>query len=296
MKTEENKKIKGLENLTDKGLALLVKTQNVIDVYDPNKAYGPFEADFSFDIVGEYHKWVNNTQQFMELNFEDKIMTSVFREAENIPTFDWLDEHQYYNGDYIPIQIPQDILKETKKKLEHIRNIAQVENKKEQFQGNIKEKNKFPYKLPAGTKWEDFFIKFLNDEEVFIQIKQFKHMANFEEMGFIGKGKDPNPSTVWIFFKVLAQVNGELTIKDPEAKDKYKKQKEFLARKLQGYFSIDYDPFFPYRSSSEKRGNSYKTKFNLFFSPTISNKVAKDENNNDTFGLQEYLDEQAPQM
>ena len=126
------------------------------------------------------------------------------------------------------------------------------------------DKNKFPYKLPAGTIWGNIIIKFLNDEDVFIQVKQLKHNTNYEEMGFVGKGNNPNPSEAWTFLRVLAhQVNGELTIKDAEAKDRYKKQKELLGKALQKYFLLDYDPFYPYHSSSEKSGDSYKIKLTL---------------------------------
>ena len=69
-----------------------------------------------------------------------------------------------------------------------------------------------------------------------------------KEMGMIGRGKNPNPSEAWTFMEVLAQLNGELTIKDAQAKDKYKKQKELLAKALQSYFSLEYDPFYPYHS------------------------------------------------
>jgi len=129
------------------------------------------------------------------------------------------------------------------------------------------DKPKFPHKLPAGARWEEMIIKFLDNENVFIQIKQFKLKTNYQDMGFVGKGNNPNPSEAWIFLKVLSRLNGKLTIKDTEAKDKYKKQKELLAKSLQSYFSIDYDPFYPYRSSSEKNGNSYKIKITLIPPP-----------------------------
>ncbi len=69
-------------------------------------------------------------------------------------------------------------------------------------------KLKFPYKLPAGTHWKNIAIKFLDDENVYIEIKQFKHNTNFKEMGFVGKGNNPNPSEAWEFLKVLAKLNG----------------------------------------------------------------------------------------
>jgi len=156
-------------------------------------------------------------------------------------------------------------------------------------------KNKFPYKLPAGTIWENFIIKFKDDENIFIQVGRYKHNTNYKEMGMVGKGKNPNPSEAWIFMKVLARVNGELTIKDVKAKDKYKKHKEFLLKALQNYFSLDYDPFYPYRSSSEKNGNSYKIKITLIPPPDQKEKADTNKNDDD-LGIKEYLDEQTPQV
>lgn len=160
---------------------------------------------------------------------------------------------------------------------------------------NKKNKNNFPHKLQAGTRWENFTIKFLDDENVFIQVKQFKYNTNYKEMGFIGRGTNPRPSEAWTFLKVLATVNGELTFKDPKAKDKYKKQKELLAKSLQDYFSLDYDPFYPYRSSSEKSGNSYKIKITLIPLPN-QNKGKIINEDEDSLGIKDYLDKQNPQI
>lgn len=155
--------------------------------------------------------------------------------------------------------------------------------------------NKFPHKLPRGTNWENFIIKFLDEENVLIKIKQFKHTTNYKEMGFLGRGKDPRPSVAWTFFKVLAKVNGELSIKDKEAKDKYKKQKEELSEVLENYFSIDYDPFYPYHSSIEKGGNSYRIKIVLIPPPITEEKETNsndNEDDNDSLGIKEYLGDQ----
>ncbi|MDP3727008.1 MAG: reverse transcriptase domain-containing protein [bacterium] len=159
------------------------------------------------------------------------------------------------------------------------------------------DKPKFPYKLPAGTIWENFTIKFLNDENIFIQVKKSKHNASYKEMGFVGKGNNPNPSEAWIFLKVLAEVGGELTIKDPKARDTYKKQKELLAKSLQSYFSLEYDPFYPYThySPSKKRKvNSYEIKITLIPPPQTENRKPDIREDKDDLGLEEYLDEQAP--
>lgn len=158
-------------------------------------------------------------------------------------------------------------------------------------------KPKFPYKLPAGTKWENFIIQFEDDNKIFIQVKQLKHHTNYKEMGMVGKGKNPEPSEAWTFLKVLARVGGELAIKDPEAKATYKKQKEFLTEALQSYFPIEYDPFFPYDLfiPKIKQKNSYKIKITLI-SPPATDKKPDIEEEKDNLGIKEYLDETAPQI
>jgi len=156
-------------------------------------------------------------------------------------------------------------------------------------------KNRFPYKLPAGTTWNNIIIKFEDDEKVYIQVKQFKLSTDYKEMGFVGAGKKPKPSEMWAFLRILAERNGELTIKDREAKDKYKKQKQLLAKSLQSYFSLDYDPFYPYNSSVEKQGNSYKIKITLIPS-LIDSKKPNIVEESDNLGIKEYLETQTPQI
>lgn len=162
-----------------------------------------------------------------------------------------------------PLPQPEPILTKIieipKLQVEGLKDLAKAQKKDD--------KPKFPCKLLAGTRWEEMIIKFLDDENVYIQVKQFKLNTDYKDMGFIGKGNNPNSSEAWTFLKVLSKLNGELAVTDKEARDKYKKQKELLAKSLQSYFSIDYDPFYPYYSSSEKSGNSYKIKITLIPPP-----------------------------
>ncbi len=158
---------------------------------------------------------------------------------------------------------------------------------------------KFPYRIPAGTCWENVTIKFLNAEQVEIWVKRQRHITNFKEMGMVGKGSIPKPCAQWLFLKVLSLYNGELTIKDPEAKDKYKKQKQALSETLRNYFSIDYDPFYPYQSCLEKGGKSYKIKLLLIPPPKREYPEQHrdhDNDNADTLGIHEFLNEEAPQV
>lgn len=156
---------------------------------------------------------------------------------------------------------------------------------------------KFPYKIPAGTHWNQVIIKFLDDEQIEIWVKKQETIATFVEMGMTGKGKIPEPSEQWLFLKVLAKCNGELTIKDPEAREKYKKQKQALSETLKSYFSIDYDPFYPYHHNPEKPGNSYKIKLTLIPPQTENaSQNVNDRDIEDTLGIEEFLNEQAPQV
>jgi hypothetical protein len=128
-------------------------------------------------------------------------------------------------------------------------------------------------------------------------VKKQLHLTDYKEMGMVGRGKNPEPSEQWLFLKVLAQYNGEITIKDTEAKDKYKKQKQVLTDTLRSYFAIDYDPFYPYQSCLEKGGNSYKIKLLLIPPPKKDNSkqnFIKDDA--DTLGITEFLNETAPQI
>lgn len=158
----------------------------------------------------------------------------------------------------------------------------------------------FPHRLPAGTTWEQIIIKFIDEENVFIKSRQYTHNTNYKKMGFAdSRGKTLKPGVLWILLKTLAKLNGEITIKDPEAKDVYKKQKELLAKTLQSYFRIDYDPFYPYHGTTpDKSAKSYKIKITLIpppyrnepASPTIEPQKELDQE------IKDYLDKEAPEV
>jgi hypothetical protein len=118
---------------------------------------------------------------------------------------------------------------------------------------------KFADVLPAGTTWNQMYMKFLDDENVTIIAGRYRRNASYLDMGFADtRGKKPQPNAQWEFLKVLAQKGGEIRYADSEAKDSYKKQKQFLSEKLKSYFRLDTDPFDPY--FAEK---SYKIKMTL---------------------------------
>ena len=118
---------------------------------------------------------------------------------------------------------------------------------------------KFPHKIPRGTKWENFFIKFLDDEKVTIDVVGKKHETSFKEMGFEDK-RNGRPDSQWKILLFVAKHNGEIIWKTQDVEDRFKIKKwaERLANKLQEYFGIDYDPFNPY-----KENRSYRIKLTL---------------------------------
>jgi len=175
---------------------------------------------------------------------------------------------------------------------------------------NEKNDNKFPYKLPAGTDWSDFTIVFNDEENIFIKVKHFKHYANYKDFGLFGRGKKPSPGEPWRFFEKLAALHGDIERRDVESRDQYKKQKQLLSNALKEYFSLDYDPFYPYKNSQEKEDRLYRVKFTLFKeeksranaviipkkSIVLGNDEGEDEENDDKLGVKEYLDEITPNI
>jgi hypothetical protein len=163
------------------------------------------------------------------------------------------------------------------------------------------DKNKFPYKLPAGTVWENIIFQFLNDENVFIKVGQHKHYTNYKEMRLVGKGKKPNPSELWTFLKVLALENGEIPIDNLKRETKYKKRKELLSKFLQSYFGINLDPFYPYKPYPPyKHEKSYKIRMTLIPPPQSAKKQNDlndlNEEDKDDLGIKEDYKQQTPEI
>ena len=124
-----------------------------------------------------------------------------------------------------------------------------------QMKGLPKGGFKFPHKVPAGTRWEDLILLFEDDGTIRVNLKQYDVTLSFEDMGLVD-GRTGKPSSQWAFLLVLAKHGGELKPTDADAQNRFKKQKQLLSEKMQSYFSIDFDPFYPYE-------RSYKAKFTL---------------------------------
>lgn len=117
---------------------------------------------------------------------------------------------------------------------------------------------KFPRKIPAGTKWENIAICFIDENNVEIRVAGFVETQGYASMG-MSDNRDGSPNEQWQLLKVLANCAGIITASMPEARDEYKKQKQLLSDILKNYFSTDIAPFHTY---SKKQG--YRTKFTVF--------------------------------
>ncbi len=150
-----------------------------------------------------------------------------------------------------------------------------------------------PLQLPDGTKWEHITIKFLNGNDVKITLandSSFQHVATYNEMGFRDDRKNI-PNKQWQTFLALAQHEGYIAWSnnsnlDNKIIDRLKKQKQLLLEKLQVYFQLDDDPFYPYSTEY-----GYKLKFSLI--PEKSDRISPRNEDDD---IADYYNEQTPGM
>jgi len=111
-----------------------------------------------------------------------------------------------------------------------------------QSASNTDKKAGYPHTIPAGTRWEDITLMFVNDEHIKISVAGKVHDTGFADMGFVDSRSD-TPNMQWHLLRLLAVKNGSLPASDPEAQNRYKQHKKRLADALKAYFTLDTDPF-----------------------------------------------------
>ena len=158
------------------------------------------------------------------------------------------------------------------------------ENPKKAEEVLAKKDVRFPHKIPRGTKWENFIIKFIDNEKISIKVAGKNYETSFQELGLEDK-RNGKPDSQWSLLVVLAKSGGEISWKSPEASEKFKKWTERLANRFREYFGIDYDPFYPYKETK-----SYKIKLTLIPPPeTRGSGVIKKQDTGDE--VQEMFDD-----
>lgn len=134
----------------------------------------------------------------------------------------------------------------------------------EEFKGKLKrhaeQESEKPQKLvdvPPGTQWEEITIKFLNGNDVVIEIRKQKINADYKAMGFVNK-KNQAPNEQWKLLQDFAKCNGKITWKDAEADPRLQKRKELLSKALKRCFGIETEPI-----SYLSKEKAYQIKINL---------------------------------
>jgi len=104
----------------------------------------------------------------------------------------------------------------------------------------------YRFETPAGAKWPDISIRFLDGHTVSIGIDSRTERRTFAEMN-MKDGRNGNPTEQWKLLELLAQNGGRLSWTNSKAGAKLKKQVELLAHRLQEYFNISESPFHDYQ-------------------------------------------------
>lgn len=143
-------------------------------------------------------------------------------------------------------------------------------------------KGKKRIRLPkfGPTDWSKVTIRFLDERNVFITADKKQVQADYETLGFADE-KRGKPNLAWVFFRGLAQNNGETEPLPTPIPDTIKQQKRQLSDRLKTIFKNDTDPF---HDPTETR--IYKIKIKL--EPPQSEGESRDE-----YGIQEHLKETA---
>jgi hypothetical protein len=110
---------------------------------------------------------------------------------------------------------------------------------------------------PEGLSWDEVRVTFSTGDSEIVRLsaRDVSRRYGFAELGFSDR-RTQKPDKVWIFFRALAEEQGEICRKDAAATDQAKAYVAKLRRRLRGIFGIDGDPFHPYRQE-----NAYAARF-----------------------------------
>jgi len=124
-------------------------------------------------------------------------------------------------------------------------------------------------KFPAGLRWEEISIQFLNEHEVIVKAKNETLQTTYEAIGFQDETKKL-PNKQWQFLRLLALKNGEVSWENNQSLplkqiNSIKKQKQLLTEALKAYFQIyDSEPFQDYKTEK-----AYRIKITLTPEPEL---------------------------
>jgi hypothetical protein len=260
---KKNNIIQKIDGFVFEGMQIARDAQENDAIY---KVRDSEDFDFSDNVFKRHWDWVERIKRTLNTKeINQKIDIGFLYDAKSVPKIK-PGGIEYGN---IRSEKSQELLKniriETNRVIEWLRG---AKNKLLEINQEIEnnKQNRFPHKLPSGTDWGNITIKFLDSERVFIKAYKFEHQTDYSSMGFEDK-RNHKADSQWELFLILSKNNGVLSWKNSEAEDRFKKIKERLSKTLKHYFSIDYDPFRPY-----KKVRSYEIKITLIAPPTKNEK------------------------
>lgn len=98
-----------------------------------------------------------------------------------------------------------------------------------------------PFPTPAGAKWEDVRIRFVDGHTVSIKVQSVAKTCGYVEMGIVDR-RNAQPTKQWELLRSLAEGHGVLTWTSRDADRKNQKRREQLARNLREFFRIEGEP------------------------------------------------------
>lgn len=120
-----------------------------------------------------------------------------------------------------------------------------LDEEKRQRNGQKKKREIQPLKLPPRTAWEDIEMHFLNEYDIEIwAYGKFFAKVNNEALGCVDtKSKDRKPDVQWNLLHKLSVAEGKFDANQgKDIKERFKKQKETLSKRLKESFGIEDDP------------------------------------------------------
>lgn len=101
-----------------------------------------------------------------------------------------------------------------------------------------------PFPTPAGTTWSDISMRFTDGHTVLVRIGDLQRQVSYAEMGMVDS-RNKKPTRQWELLRLFERYNGVITPKSDGAHPKIKKQRQLLAKTLEGFFGLN-GPSFDY--------------------------------------------------
>ena len=115
--------------------------------------------------------------------------------------------------------------------------------------------------LPPDARWEELVLSFLQPQVLSVRFRGETRHFNPTELG-MNRARTGKPTVQWATLQSLAEVDGVLSWRDPNANALIKKQKQLLSQKLTIAFGLPGDPIV-----WDHRTRVYRTRFRISGTP-----------------------------